>query len=107
MKHAFLFDMDGVIVNSEQIWDEYGKDFEQNVFGKNILEKVGDTTGVTLQRLHALATEYGFDRNLADITKLYVGFMESIYDKTTVAPGFYELVHPSAASLLLSAMPSL
>ena len=45
MKKAFLFDMDGVIVNSEVTWSKHGADFAPNLFGKDVYAKIGDTVG--------------------------------------------------------------
>lgn len=92
MNKAFLFDMDGVLINSELVWDKYGRDFAEGVFGRDILDKIGDTTGSTLAMLYEKAVEYGFTKGRDEVFKAYDGFMQSIYDKTTLVPGLEEFI---------------
>ena len=84
--------MDGVIVNTEQIWDIYGRDFAESVFGKDILEKIGDPTGSTLAMLYEKAVEHGLTKGRDDVFQAYDGYIQTIYDKTTVTPGLKELI---------------
>ena len=48
MNQTFIFDMDGVIVDSEQGWGLYGKGLSEKFFGKEIAEKLNDNQFVGL-----------------------------------------------------------
>lgn len=61
MKKGFIFDMDGVIINSETIWKKYEEKFLSDLLGKPIYQKVkGDLLGSTTQTIYNLAHQYGF-----------------------------------------------
>ena len=45
MNKAFIFDMDGVIVDSEKTWLEYENNLLEKILGNEIVDKIGDTVG--------------------------------------------------------------
>ena len=93
MNKAFLFDMDGVIVNSEYTWHHHGKDFAKSLYGEDIVEKMGDTTGTSLDYEYAFATRHGFSMDLEEFYKRYDEQAAKMYAKTTITKGLEELVY--------------
>lgn len=92
MNKAFIFDMDGVILDSENSWDKYGGNFLQNLLGKEITEKIGDTIGMTANTIYDIATKNGFSLNREEYFKLYDKKAAYVYSKSQLTPGIEKLV---------------
>src|SRR5260221_7374548 len=92
MKRAFLFDMDGVIVDSEQKWHMHGKEFIEDLYGKDILQRMEDTTGMSLDREYEFATKLGFSMGLEEYYERYDAQATKIYDKTVITHGLEDLI---------------
>lgn len=61
MNKAFIFDMDGVIIDSEAVWGKYVKDFYIELFGNDLYEKMNiDWMGATTEVIYEAARRYGF-----------------------------------------------
>jgi len=57
---AFIFDMDGVIIDSEAVWGKYEQDFLINLVGQKIVDKIKDQLlGSTTYVIYDLVKKYG------------------------------------------------
>src|SRR3989344_8421822 len=56
---AFIFDMDGVLVDSERAWGNEEHLLLRSMFGRDIAEKVGQTLGVSIQTTFEKAKSLG------------------------------------------------
>lgn len=92
MKRAFLFDMDGVIVDSEREWQINGSDFPRQLYGNAIADAMGDTTGTSLDFEYAFAKERGFAMPLDEFYQLYDKQAEKMYAFTHISEGTEDLV---------------
>lgn len=91
MNKAFIFDMDGVVIDSENSWEKYGGNFLQNLLGKEITEKIGDTIGMTVNTIYDIAVENGFSIDRKDYYKLYDKRAAYVYSKSQLTPGIENL----------------
>lgn len=58
---AFIFDMDGVIINSESTWEKNENNFLSDIVGKDIYEKIKtELLGSTTLMIYDLARQNGF-----------------------------------------------
>lgn len=93
MNKAFLFDMDGVIVDSERAWSLEGKDFAERLYGRDIVAKMGDTTGTTVDHEYDFAKNHGFSMDKEEFYKKYDEQAAKIYEKTTITQGLQGFVY--------------
>lgn len=91
MNKAFIFDMDGVIVDSENAWEEFGDNFLQDLLGKETAEKIGDTIGMTVNTIYDFAAKHGFSMNREEYFKFYDKKAAYVYSKSKLTPGIEKL----------------
>ena len=92
MKKAFLFDMDGVIVDSERMWQKNGVDFARKLYGEKIFREMGDTTGMSLDHEYAFASSHGFTMPLDEFYRIYDQQARKVYAKAHITPGLDTLI---------------
>ncbi len=92
MKRAFLFDLDGVIVDSEKKWQTYGADFARKLYGDKIVDAMGDTTGTSLDHEYAIAKAHGFSMDLNEYYHQYDVQAEKMYEKAVITDGLKDLI---------------
>ena len=56
MQAALIFDLDGVLINSEQMWDQEKHKMFLRLFGEDVTEKLGSTMGVNIAKLRIILT---------------------------------------------------
>ncbi|HSW88337.1 MAG TPA: HAD family phosphatase, partial [Candidatus Saccharimonadales bacterium] len=111
MNKAFIFDMDGVIIDTERTWALYEQESYEKLFGKEIAEKVGPTLGMSLPIIYDVATTYGFSMEREEFYNLSHVKAKSIYEQSAITEGFEDLVQKLIAMNfkigLVSASPAL
>lgn len=93
MKKAFIFDMDGVIVDSENAWIPYEENFLKNLLGERIYSKIGDTVGMGVRIIYQRATECGLNLDRKTFYKKYDEQAEIIYKKAKITSNINTLVN--------------
>src|SRR5262245_35486453 len=72
MKKVFLFDMDGVIINSESVWELRENRFLSKVLGEEIYKKIKpEILGSTFNAVYELARKNGFPMKKEELANLY------------------------------------
>jgi HAD superfamily hydrolase (TIGR01509 family) len=91
---AFIFDMDGVIVDSELHWKSLEGYFLQTLIPGWAMADQGRIIGLSLDSLYALlSTEYGLRGSKEEFLKEYHKIAEGIYTtRVSLMPGFLDLV---------------
>ena len=93
MQKAFIFDMDGVLINSELTWHNQGKGFLQNLYSQDILKKIGSTIGMTLDVEYETARKYGFQMGKREYYRLYDDQAKIIYSQSKITSGLDEFIY--------------
>jgi HAD superfamily hydrolase (TIGR01509 family) len=68
---AFIFDMDGVLLNSEEAWIPYQHSFSTNLFGEKIYKKIGSTVGLSIDAIYQNAARHGFSMGIDKYYQIY------------------------------------
>lgn len=92
MKKAFLFDMDGVIVDTERKWRKMSVGFAESIYGKEIVEKMGDTIGVSLDHEYVFAKKHGFTMELDEYYRKFDEQAAKVYATTEITRGLEDLI---------------
>lgn len=93
MNKAFIFDMDGVIVNSEIIWADVDAVFYPKLFGQEIYDKIkSDILGNTIDAIYALAQAAGTQVTRQDYVSRYDLEAQKVYERTTLTTGIIEFI---------------
>ena len=94
MIQALIFDMDGVIVDSELHWKSLEGYFLQSLIPGWSVADQGRIIGLSLDNLYTLlTTEYGLSRDKEEFLVEYHAIAEDIYvNKVALLPGFLDLV---------------
>ncbi|HLC87817.1 MAG TPA: HAD family phosphatase [Patescibacteria group bacterium] len=93
MAKAFILDMDGVIVNSEIIWEKYEEIFLSGLLGKNIYEKIkGDLLGSTAKVIYGLAKKNGLVMEKDEFFKSYDRQAVSVYKESELTKDIEKLI---------------
>lgn len=92
MNRAFIFDMDGVLVDSERIWASEEHEFMAGLFGEDIADKIGSTMGVSINEVYRQAVSYGTSVRKDELVRRFDKTAASIYAKAKLTEGTNELV---------------
>lgn len=88
----FLFDMDGVLIDSESAWKPYQNNFSTNLFGEEIYKKIGSTIGISIDDIYKKAEMFGFKLNREKYYEIYDRQAEIIYNEAKQTKGIQEFI---------------
>lgn len=91
MNKAFIFDFDGVIINSESIWEKVNKEVYLELLGKEICLKLGSSVGLSMDYIYEKAVEYGSTISKEKFVNAFYERALGIYQTAQITPGFEEL----------------
>lgn len=93
MNKAFIFDMDGVIVNSEPIWERYEQKFLADLIGKdNYLRMKDQILGNSENEIYDISCAYGLNLNKQDFIRIYDDYAERVYKEAELTEGIEDLI---------------
>lgn len=81
---AFIFDMDGVIIDSEAVWGKHQEEFLTHLIGKEVYEKIKDhLIGSTVNAIYDLILENGGEISKKKLLDAYDKQAQYIYSLST------------------------
>lgn len=93
MNKAFLFDLDGVLINDEAIWESNKQEMYSRLFGEEIHQKLGSTLGINMDGIYERAVAVGADVPKDQLTREFYAFASEIYSNAPIPSGTNELVN--------------
>ena len=91
---VFIFDMDGVLIRSEQEWIKIERDegLLEEMFGKEVADKIGETVGIAIGEIYKKAVALGATISKDEFMRFYEQGAMKVYRRCHITPGTKELV---------------
>lgn len=91
---AVIFDMDGVIINSESVWETYEKPFARRLFGEKIHDELQSIVyGGSIQTIYEEARKAGFTMKESKYRTLYNKQAEKVYEQSEITEGVDDVMN--------------
>lgn len=92
MKKVFIFDLDGVIIDDEKIWEEKKEQLYCEFFGEEVSARLGPTSGVSMEGIYDLAVAAGARVHKQKLLDAFFSLATTIYQTAPISQGLEELV---------------
>ncbi len=109
MQKAFIFDLDGVLINNEPLWEIEKKKVFTELLGEKVFSILGPTTGLDINTIYAKLVGLGATISRDEMHSIFSKKALTIYRDTPITQGIQELgvklVSHSYALGIVSASP--
>lgn len=91
---AFIFDMDGVIINSEPIWEKYENKFLPELIGKNTYAQIkNQILGNSVSGIYDAISKLGIKISKKKFEQVYDQYAELVYAEAQITDDISELIN--------------
>lgn len=91
MDKAFIFDLDGVLINDEAIWESKKQIMYRQLFGPQVHEKLGSTLGINMDGIYEMAVAAGATTDKQGFIDTCYELATDIYSTAPIPEGVEEL----------------
>jgi HAD superfamily hydrolase (TIGR01509 family) len=92
MNKAFIFDMDGVLIDSERVWATYENDMLEKLLGVEITRKIGSPIGISIKSVYEKAKHFGFKVSEEEFQRTYNQTALRVYERANITKNTDKLV---------------
>lgn len=92
MRGAFIFDLDGVIIDNEKMWEDKKAGLYRDFFGEEIAAKMGVTSGISMEGIYDRAVAAGAKVDKQKLIDEFFRLGTTIYQTAPISDGLEELV---------------
>ncbi|EDK72363.1 HAD-superfamily hydrolase, subfamily IA, variant 3 [candidate division TM7 genomosp. GTL1] len=92
MNKAFIFDLDGVLIDDEQIWEDEKSKLYIKVFGKEVADRLGSTIGINIDGIYEKAVSCGTQIPKERLVSAFYELAPTIYQTAPIPAGLDNLV---------------
>ena len=92
MKKAFIFDLDGVLINDEKTWEAEKQRLYKELFGERVAAKMGSTLGINWDGIYEHAKNLGAGISKSKYLKVFFEIAPHIYETSPIPVGVNELI---------------
>lgn len=92
MKKAFIFDMDGVVIDTERAWAPYANQLFEDLVGNAIADKLPNVTGLSINTIYEEVRRLGHKGSREEFVEIYHNYAKKVFKEAGLTEGTEKLI---------------